>query len=104
MKEMFSEMDRRFTGLENEIKEVRSELTEKINSIETKVDKIELKLENETNKNIQILVDGHLQNTEKLQKLDTMAEDIDVLKFDVDVIKAVVTTHSSKLQAMKKAL
>lgn len=86
MKEMFSEMDRRFIGLENEIKEVN------------------MKIENEINKNIQILVDGHLQNTEKLQKLDTMAEDIEVLKFDVDVIKAVVTTHSSKLQAMKKAL
>lgn len=93
MKEMFSEMDRRFIGLENEIKEVRNEIKE-----------VNMKLENETNKNIQILVDGHLQNTEKLQKLDTMAEDIDVLKFDVDVIKAVVTTHSSKLQAMKKAL
>lgn len=86
MKEMFSEMDKRFTGLENEIKAIN------------------MKIENETNKNIQILVDGHLQNTEKLQKLDTMAEDIEVLKFDVDVIKAVVTTHSSKLQAMKKAL
>ena len=45
-----------------------------------------------------------MQNTEKLQKLDTMAEDIDILKFDVDVIKAVVTTHPNKLQAMKKVL
>ena len=93
MKEMFSEMDRRFIGLENEIKEVKNEIKE-----------VNMKIENEINKNIQILVDGHLQNTAKLQKLDTMAEDIDILKFDVDVIKAVVTTHSSKLQAMKKAL
>ena len=29
-----------------------------------------------------------------------MAEDIEVLKFDMDVVKAVVTTHSSKLKAL----
>ena len=100
MKEMFSEMDRRFTGLENRF----DNLENKVSELSNEVKAINMKIENEINKNIQKLVDGHLQNTEKLQKLDTMAEDIDILKFDVDVIKAVVTTHSSKLQAMKKAL
>lgn len=100
MKEMFSEMDRRFTGLENRF----DNLENKVSELSNEVKAINMKIENEINKNIQKLVDGHLQNTEKLQKLDTMAEDIDILKFDVDVIKSVVTTHPNKLQAMKKVL
>lgn len=91
-------MDRRFTGLENRF----DNLENKVSELSNEVKAINMKIENEINKNIQILVDGHLQNTEKLQKFDTMAKDIDILKFDVDVIKAVVTTHPNKLQAMKK--
>ena len=62
--------------------------------------KTAMTLENETNKNVQLLAEGYLPLTEKVNAL---AEDMDIVKFNVDIIKKVVTTHSKELDRLGKA-
>ena len=100
MKEMFSGLNSRMDKFDFRMDKFESRLE----SLESGQKEIKLTLENDIKKNINLLVEGHLQNAEKINKIDTIAEEVELLKFDVDVVKAVVTTHSSKLQAMKKVL
>lgn len=62
--------------------------------------KTAMTLENETNKNVQLLAEDYLPLTEKV---DALAEDMDIVKFNVDIIKKVVTTHSKELDRLGKA-
>ena len=91
MKEMKSD-------LQNQIKEVKNEVAE----VKQRITKIETSLENETNRNIKLLVDGHIQNANKLEKLDKIEEDVEISKTDIDVIKKASTTHSSQSNQLKK--
>ena len=56
-----------------------------------------MSLENETNKKIQLLAEGFQVVPELSEKVDTLSKDMEVVKFDVDIVKKVVTTHSTEL-------
>ena len=47
-------------------------------------------------------MDGHIQNANKLEKLDKIEEDVEISKTDIDVIKKAITTHSSQINQLKK--
>ena len=86
------------SDLQNQIKEVKNEVAE----VKQRITKIETSLENETNRNIKLLVDGHIQNANKLKKLDKIEEDVEISKTDIDVIKKAITTYSSQINQLKK--
>ena len=92
--------------LENQIKEVKQEVDElkqRVTNVEARVVKIETALENETNRNIRILVDGHIQNAEKLDKLDNIENDVEHIKLKTDVLESVTRLHSFDINHLKKA-
>ncbi|MEY8434095.1 hypothetical protein AALC75_27075 [Lachnospiraceae bacterium 48-42] len=57
-------LDARLKPIENDIKSI----TDKLQSLERKVTSIELTLENETNRNISIIAEGHLDLNRKLDE------------------------------------
>ena len=71
-----------------------------IKDVKKRVVNIETTLENETNKNIQLLAEGYKPLTDSVNQIK---EDVDIVKFDVDIVKKVVTTHSTELNQLKKA-
>lgn len=84
------------------VKQMYSALDSKIDSkfdiIDERLSKIETVQENITNKNINLLVEDPIT-----EKLNTLSEDMEVVKFDVDVVKKVVTTYSTELKQLRKA-
>ena len=98
MKEMKSDLQNQIKEVKNEVAEIKNEVAE----IKQRITKIETSGENETNRNIKLLVDGHIQNANKLEKLDKIEEDVEISKTDIDVIKKAITTHSSQINQLKK--
>lgn len=82
------------------IKDMYNTFTERFDKIDEKITKIETTLENETNKNIKLLSEGYLPMAEDVHQLK---DDMEVVKFDVDIVKKVVTTHSTQINQLKKA-
>lgn len=101
-KEVLSVMKDLFQNMQSEINQKFSVVEQRFDTIESEITKIKTSIETETNQNIKLLVDGHIQNAEKLDKVDSMEKDIELVKFDVDIIKKVVTTHSSQLNKLGK--
>lgn len=95
-KEIIGAVQEMFLELKGEIVEVKERLT----NVEQLATKTALTLENETNKKIQLLSEGYLPLA---KKVDALAEDMEIVKFDVDIIKKVVTTHSKELDRLGKA-
>lgn len=87
--ELNDKIDTSYHELKNEIKDVKNRIA-----------KIETTLENETNKNIQLLSEGYLPLAEDVRQLK---DDMEVVKFDIDIVKKVVTTHSTDINQLKKA-
>ena len=105
MKEMKSDLQNQIKEVKNEVAEIKNEVAEiknEVAEIKQRITKIETSLENETNRNIKLLVDGHIQNANKLEKLDKIEEDVEISKTDIDVIKKAITTHSSQINQLKK--
>lgn len=97
-KEMLSAMKDMFEVLNNKI----DELDSKMNSLETKVSSVELTLEVKTNRNIQLLVEGHMQNAEKLDQLEQISDGVEYIKLKTDVLEAVTKVHSYDINHLKK--
>lgn len=95
-KEIIGAMQEMFQVLNTKIDNVENRLT----NVEQLATKTAMTLENETNKNVQLLAEGYLPLPEKV---DALAEDMDIVKFNVDIIKKVVTTHSKELDRLGKA-
>lgn len=95
-KEIIGAVQEMFLELNNKVDTMGRELTE----VKQLAAKTAMTLENETNKNVQLLAEGYLPLTEKVNAL---AEDMDIVKFNVDIIKKVVTTHSKELDRLGKA-
>ena len=105
MKEMKSDLQNQIKEVKNEVAEIKNEVAEiknEVAEVKQRITKIETSLENETNRNIKLLVDGHIQNANKLEKLDKIEEDVEISKTDNDVIKKAITTHSSQINQLKK--
>lgn len=89
MKEMFSSLNSKIDVIGNDVSELKQRVT-----------KIETTLENETNRNIRLLAEGL---TPLPDKVNSLSDDMEVVKFDVDIVKKVVTTHSSQIDKLRQA-
>ena len=78
------------TGLKQDMAEVKQDISN-----------IKVKLENETNKHIQIIAEGHI---DIIRRLDYIQPIVENLEDDVAVIKSVVTGHSKEITLLKSAL
>jgi archaellum component FlaC len=88
-------MNTRLTGVENTVGDMKADMNEmkaeikdmnsRLANVEEKVTGIELTLENKTNKNIQILVEGHQGLVGRVwglpDELEEVKETVSVLKF-----------------------
>lgn len=117
---MFSVLNSKIDSLDTQMKEVKQEVTDlkrevtdlkqrvtnvenRVVNVENRIIKIETSLENETNRNIKLLVDGHIQNADKLEKLDKIEDDVEYIKLKTDVLDAVTKVHSFDINHLKKA-
>lgn len=102
-KEIIGAVQEMFLELKGEIVDVK----ERLSSVEQLATKTAMTLENETNKNIQLLAEGYQHLAEKTDALSEqvadLTEDMQAVKSDVDIIKKVVTTHSKELDWLRKA-
>lgn len=89
MKEMFGTLNNKIDVIGNDVSELKQRVT-----------KIETTLENETNRNIRLLAEGLTPLPDKVNRL---SDDMEVVKFDVDIVKKVVTTHSSQIDKLRQA-
>lgn len=86
---LWEDVNSRFDAIQQELAEVKTQTT-----------KTATILENETNKNVQLLAEGYKPLANDVNQIK---EDVDVVKFDVDIVKKVVTTHSTELNQLKMA-
>ncbi len=98
-KQVIDMMQELFSALNEKIDNSNRDLKDDIKDIKQRVIKIETSLENETNKNIQLLAEGFTPMAEDIHQLK---DDMEVVKFDVDIVKKVVTTHSTELNQLRK--
>ena len=75
------------------------ENTRKLDTVAEDVSKIKITVENEIKPRIGLIAEGHQPIVEKVTSL---TEDMEVVKFDVDRVKKVVTTHSKELNKLGK--
>ena len=71
-----------------------------MDTVASDVSNMKVSLENETNKKIQLLAEGFQTVPELSEKVDSLSKDMEVVKFDVDIVKKVVTTHSTELNKL----
>lgn len=96
----------RMGNVENTVTETRDgqeNLAKRINGIEKTVTKIEMMVENETNKKLQLLGEGFQSVPELSEEVHSLSKDMEIVKFDVDIVKKVVTTHSTELNKLGRA-
>ncbi len=86
VKENVSSLDRRVSSLEKDIA--------KIPSLEKKINEISLTLENETNRNIKIIAEGHLDLSRKLNESIKLSSEV----------KAEQELHSIYINAFNRQL
>lgn len=91
------------------VKEMFSVLNSKMDAMNTRMDtmderlvKIETTQETGIKKDRQLLVEGYSAMSEKLGKLDTLSEDMENVKMDVDVIKEAVETNFEEHTVLAK--
>lgn len=99
-KELLDAFKDMFNAMEQRNREMINALDEKINSVQQETGNIKALIENTTNKNIQLLMEAYPPITEDIHQLK---DDMEVVKFDVDIVKKVVTTHSTELNQLRKA-
>jgi hypothetical protein len=97
-KELLSAVKEMFLDLKQEM----NGMNQRMDSLEQGLNSMKMTLENETNKNIQLLVEGHMQNADKLQQLNSIVEDVEYLKLKTDVVEGVTRLHSYDINHLKK--
>lgn len=68
-------------------------INKRLDRLEQRLDKVELTLENETNKNIKLLAEGHIDVVNRLDKLERKVEDIEDT---VSVLKVLTKSLQAK--------
>mgnify|MGYP002610809750 CR=1 FL=1 len=87
------------TGLETEMAEMKRTQQQQGQEIT----KINITLENETNKNIKILLEGQQGINEKFQKLDKVAEDVEEIKVKVTALEEVTCSNTLQIKELRIA-
>ena len=79
-KELLEELIKSVNRMQEDISEIKDrtlKIEEKTSKIEDRTLKIEITLENETNKNIQLLMEAQSLNAEKMKNVDMVLDDIE---------------------------
>ncbi len=86
-------MESRMEGMESRMEHLESDMEAQ----KAEIGKINLTLENETNRNIQIIAEGHLDLSRKLNECIRLSSDIKAKQEIQDVF---INFHTSKLRAL----
>ena len=79
-KELLEELIKSVNRMQEDISEIKDrtlKIEERTSKIEDRTLKIEITLENETNKNIQLLMEAQSLNAEKMKNVDMVLDDIE---------------------------
>lgn len=91
-----SELKEEISELKSEVSELSKEMT----SIKHRLNCVELTAENELHKNIQLLVEGHLDHT---RKLDDVASAVIRTEEKVSVLEMMATSNREEIETLKQA-
>ncbi len=83
------------------MKDMYMDLKQEISEVKQKVIKIEATLENQTNKNIQLLVEGYMQNSNKIEKIDSISEDVNNISLDIRLLKNAILHNTEEITRLK---
>ena len=83
IKEEISEMKEDISGMKEEIAVIKKD----VSKLENKVTDIQLTLENETNRNIRIVAEGHIDLSRKLNDALKVADDDEMLRIRVNIME-----------------
>ncbi|HHT88196.1 MAG TPA: hypothetical protein GX002_04210 [Clostridiales bacterium] len=96
LEEGLNDLDKRIDGLDG--LEIRMDrLEDRQEKLTNSVNGLKIHIENETDKNIQILIEQYNPNVERL---DDSVKRVEKLEFDVDSIKKVVISHSHEINKL----
>ena len=84
MAEQLASLDERVTSVDERV----ASLEEKIVSVDGELTKVRIGLENVTNKNIQLLIEGQTGMNDKFRRLDELEEKVEDIQGTVSVLKA----------------
>lgn len=93
MKKDITDMKEDITGIKEEITDMKEDIT----YLSKKVNAIEITLENETNKNIQIIAEGHFSLDRKLDEAIRGSHDNDLYKLKVNMLDAEIKKIAQKI-------
>lgn len=99
-KELLDAFKDMFNAMEQRNREMIDALDEKINSVQQETGNIKALIENTTNKNIQLLAEGYTSLSEKVDAIKAETDKIPDLCEKVELIEAVVTDHSKRLNKL----
>lgn len=100
LEEAFASLNRRFDGLEGRLDSMESRLDSmesRLGGVESRLDKLEnsvkdiqLTLENETNRNIAIVAEGHLDLSRKLNEVLAQNSENEIFKIRLNYLEGQV--------------
>ena len=91
--EKVNDLDKKVSNLDEKV----NDLNEKVNGIEKEVARVKMTLENETNRNIMIIAEGHLDLSRKLNECIRISSDIKARQEIQDIF---ISVHDNKLKAL----
>ena len=89
--------------LDSKLEKALEPINGRLDRMESEITKINVTLENETNKNIKILLEGQQGINEKFQKLDKVAEDVEEIKVKVTALEEVTRSNTSQIEELRIA-
>ena len=101
-KELLEELIKSVNRMQEDISEIKDrtlKIEERTSKIEDRTLKIEITLENETNKNIQLLMDAQSLNAEKMKNVDMVLDDIES---SVVATEAIVRQNIRDINVLKR--
>ncbi len=93
MEDKVTSLDGRVASLDEKV----ASLDEKVASLEHEILKINVTLENETNRNIQIIAEGHLDLSRKLNEAIKISSDV---KAKQEIQDIYINMHQNQLRAL----
>lgn len=101
-KELLEELIKSVNRMQEDIPEIKDrtlKIEERTSKIEDRTLKIEITLENETNKNIQLLMEAQSLNAEKMKNVDMVLDDIES---SVVATEAIVRQNIRDINVLKR--
>ena len=101
-KELLEELMKSVNRMQTDISEIKDrtlKIEERTSKIEERTLKIEVTLENETNKNIQLIMEAQSLNAEKMKSIDLVLDDIES---SVVATEAIVRQNIRDINVLKR--